>query len=145
MLDLRTCVVWIVAVMVVVTVAGCGSGDSSTLTSSTGTSSSFCEAFRALSASGGGSSLNLTSKAAWDQRLAVTRELVDLAPPAQQANATIYLQLVTARVQLASLYNYVSVPQLPADVRNQFIVAHQSQQGQSNIFIAYAKTTCNIE
>ena len=131
--------------LLVVTVAGCGDGDSSNLASLTGTSSSFCEVFRELSASGGGSGLNLASKAAWDQRLAVTKQLVDLAPPAQQANAKVYLQLVTDRVQLASLYNYVSVPQLPADVRNQFIAAHQSQQDQSNIFIAYAKTTCNVE
>ena len=70
--------------------------------------------------------------------------LVALAPPAQQANAQVYLQLVADRVKLASQYNYVSVQQLPEDVRNKFIADHQSQQAQSNIFIDYATTTCNM-
>jgi len=140
-LNIHRGVVGVVAMLLVGCTSGYGDGDSFSPTSPTGASSSFCEAFKELSGSG----LNLASKAAWDQRLAVTKQLVDLAPPAQQANAKVYLQLVTDRVQLASLYNYVSVPQLPADVRNQFIAAHQSQQDQSNIFIAYAKTTCNVE
>jgi hypothetical protein len=117
----------------------CGDG-ASTPTRPTGASSPFCQAFEEASQS----DLSLTSKAAWGQRLTITTRLVDLAPPAQQANAKVYLQLVTDRVQLASLYNYVSVPQLPTIVRDQFIAAHQSQQDQSNIFIAYAKATCNI-
>jgi len=142
MLNIHRSVVGVVTILLMVgTVPSCSGGNSLNPTSPTGASSNFCEVFKQLS----GSSLNLTSKAAWDQRLAVTKKLVDLAPPAQQANAKVYLQLVTDRVQLASLYNYVSVPQLPADVRNQFIATHQSQQGQSNIFIAYAKTTCNVE
>jgi hypothetical protein len=29
-------------------------------------------------------------------------------------------------------------------VRNKFIADHQSQQAQSNIFIDYATTTCNM-
>jgi hypothetical protein len=97
----------VVAVLLMVgTVPGCGGGDSSNPTSPTGASSSVCEVFKEASES----SLSLTSKAAWDKRLAVTTKLVGLAPPAQQANAKVYLQLVTDRLQLASLYNHVSVP-----------------------------------
>ena len=110
-----------------------------TTTVTTSPTSSFCQALTDAS----GSDLTLTSKAAWDQRLAVTATLVALAPPAQQANAQVYLQLVADRVKLASQYNYVSVQQLPADVRAKFIADHQSQQAQSNIFINYATTTCS--
>ena len=72
-------------------------------TATTGPASSFCQALKEAS----GSDLTLTSKASWDQRLALTATLVALAPPAQQANAQVYLQLVADRVQLASQYNYV--------------------------------------
>lgn len=117
-----------------------GPTNPTTTTATTGPASSFCQAFRAASES----DLTLTSKAAWDQRLALTAALVALAPPEQQANAQVYLQLVAARVQLVSQYNYVSVQQLPVDVRNRFIADHQSQQAQSNVFIDYAATTCNM-
>ena len=140
-MKLRRVVVGLMAVLLVVGAAmACGADAATSPTSPTGVSSSFCEAFRQASES----DLNLTSKAAWDQRLAVTTTLVNLAPAEQQANARVYLQLVTDRYQLVSQYNYVSVQQLPADVRNQFIATHQSQQDQSNIFIAYAKAACNI-
>ena len=119
---------------------GCASSSPTGPTTTTATASSFCQALKEAS----GSDLTLTSKAAWDQRLALTAALVALAPPAQQANAQVYLQLVADRVQLASQYNYVSVQQLPEDVRNKFIADHQSQQAQSNIFIDYATTTCNM-
>ncbi len=128
----------------VVVTGGCASSSptsptiTSTTTSTAGPGSSFCQALKDAS----GSDLALTSKAAWDQRLALTAALVALAPPAQQANAQVYLQLVADRVQLASHYNYVSVQQLPADVRDRFIADHQSQPAQANIFIDYATTTC---
>ncbi len=128
----------------VVVTGGCASSSptsptiTSTTTSTAGPGSSFCQALKDAS----GSDLALTSKAAWDQRLALTAALVALAPPAQQANAQVYLQLVADRVQLASQYNYVSVQQLPADVRDRFITDHQNQQAQANIFIDYATTTC---
>ena len=134
--------VLLVAGMVVT--GGCASSSptspttTTTTTSTVAPGSSFCQALTAAS----GSDLALTSKAAWDQRLALTAALVALAPPAQQANAQIYLQLVADRVQLASQYNYVSVQQLPVDVRDRFIADHQTQQAQSNIFISYATTTC---
>ena len=124
-----------------VATGGCASSSPTsptTTTATTGSTSSFCQALKDAS----GSDLTLTSTAAWDQRLALTAALVALAPPAQQANAQVYLQLVADRVQLASQYNYVSVQQLPADVRDRFIADHQSQQAQSNIFIGYATTTC---
>ena len=111
-----------------------------TTTATTGPASSFCQALKEAS----GADLTLTSKAAWDLRLALTAALVALVPPAQQANAQIYLQLVADRVKLASQDNYASVQQLPADVRNTFIADHQSQQTHSNIFIDYATTTCNM-
>lgn len=139
----RLVAVLLVAGMVVS--GGCASSsptaptNPTTTAATTGPASSFCQAFRAASES----DLTLTSKAAWDQRLALTAALVALAPPEQQANAQVYLQLVAARVQLVSQYNYVSVQQLPVDVRNKFIADHQSQQAQSNIFIDYATTTCN--
>ncbi len=138
----------LVAVLLVagiVVSGGCASSSPTAPTSptttaaTTGLASSFCQAFRAASES----DLTLTSKAAWDQRLAITAALVALAPPEQQANAQVYMKLVEARVQLVSQYNYVSVQQLPVDVRNKFIADHQSQQAQSNIFIDYATTTCN--
>jgi hypothetical protein len=122
---------------------GCASSSPTgptTTTATTEPASSFCQALKQAS----GADLNLTSKAAWDLRLALTAALVALAPPAQQANAQVYLQLVADRVKLASQYNYVSVQQLPEDVRNRFIADHQSQQAQSNIFIDYATTTCNM-
>ena len=110
---------------------GCASSSPTgptTTTATTGPASSFCQALREAS----GSDLTLTSQAAWDQRLALTAALVALAPPAQQANAQVYLQLVADRVQLASQYNYVSVQQLPADVRDRFIADHQSQQAHTS-------------
>lgn len=122
---------------------GCASSSPTgptTTTATTDPASSFCQALKQAS----GADLALTSKAAWDLRLALTAALVALAPPAQQANAQVYLQLVADRVKLASQYNYVSVQQLPEDVRNKFIADHQSQQAQSNIFIDYATTTCNM-
>ena len=122
---------------------GCASSSPTgptTTTATTDPASSFCQALKEAS----GSDLTLTSKAAWDQRLALTAALVALAPPAQQAHAQVYLQLIADRVKLASQYNYVSVQQLPEDVRNTFIADHQSQQAQSNIFIDYATTTCNV-
>ena len=141
MMNVQRAVVGLMAALLVaVGTMACGGDAASSPTSPTGASSSFCAAFIAASES----DLNLTSKAAWDLRLAVTTTLVNAAPPEQQANAKVYLQLVTDRYQLVSQYNYVSVQQLPADVRNQFIATHQSQQDQSNIFIAYAKTACGI-
>jgi len=134
--------VLLVAGMVVT--GGCASSSptspttTTTTTATVGPASSFCQALKDAS----GSDLALTSKAAWDQRLALTAALVALAPPAQQANAQVYLQLVADRVQLASQYNYVSVQQLPVDVRDRFIADHQSQQAQANIFIGYATATC---
>ena len=115
-----------------------GPTNPTTTTATTGPASGFCQALKEAS----GSDLTLTSKEAWDQRLALTATLVALAPPAQQANAQVYLRLVADRVQLASQYNYVSVQQLPADVRDRFIADHQSQQAQANIFIGYATATC---
>lgn len=132
--------VGLMAVLLLVGTMACGGDAASSPTSPTVASSSFCDAFKDASQS----DLTLTSKAAWDQRLVITTTLVNLAPPEQQANARVYLQLVTERYQLVAQYNYVSVQQLPADVRNQFIATHQSQQDQSNIFIAYAQSTCNI-
>ena len=132
--------------MAVLLVAGmivsgaCASSSPTGPTATTGQASSLCQALKEAS----GSDVTLTSKAAWDQRLALTAALVALAPLAQQANAQVYLQLVADRVQLASHYNYVSVQQLPEGVRNKFIADHQNQQAQSNIFIDYATTTCNM-
>ena len=79
--------VLLVAGMIVL--GGCASssptGPTAT-TATTGQASSFCQALKEAS----GSDLTLTSKAAWDQRLALTAALVALAPLAQQANAQVY-------------------------------------------------------
>ncbi|MEQ1897391.1 MAG: hypothetical protein ABL971_08400 [Vicinamibacterales bacterium] len=133
----------LLAAGIIIASGGCGASSPTgptTTTAAVGPTSAFCQALKEAS----GSDQTLTSKAAWDQRLALTATLVALAPPAQQANAQVYLQLVADRVHLASQYNYVSVQQWPADARNTFIADHQSQQAQSNIFIDYATTTCNM-
>jgi hypothetical protein len=101
----------------------------------------FCDALREAN----GQSLALSTKEAWDQRLAVTKKFTENAPSEQKANAAVYFKLVEDRVALVSQYNYVSVQQLPSDARNKFIEDHQSQQAQANELISYAKLTCNIK
>ena len=98
----------------------------------------FCAAFKEA----GAADLDLSSKEAWEKRLANTAKLVTAAPTEQQENAQVYLKLVKDRLQLVAQYNYVAVPQLPSAARNQFIAEHQPQQAQANLLINYANKFC---
>jgi hypothetical protein len=93
---------------------------------------------------GGGGPAQPTTKEGWDRRIAMTAEIVDVAPPDLVDNAKIYLQLVKDRAQLAAENNYVTVENLPADVRAAFIRDHVDEQQQANELIHYATSNCNI-
>lgn len=54
----------------------------------------------------------------------------------------MYLDLVLAREQLVSEYGYMTVQELPADVRTSFISDHGAEQQISNELIELSTSTC---
>jgi hypothetical protein len=100
----------------------------------------YCALFSDIQASTSDSALD--SEAGWQQRVAWTEEMARLAPEEYQDQAQVYLTLVLAREQLVSEYGYVSVQELPADVRSAFISDHSAEQEISNELIAFSTSTC---
>lgn len=103
-------------------------------------SHSFCSEFEAVS----GLNLDLSTKAAWEARLAAAERVTRNAPSEVRAEAQVYLRLVRDRVALVAQYDYVAVRELPPDVRTEFIAAHQGAKEQADTFLSYAKETCDI-
>jgi hypothetical protein len=85
-----------------------------------------------------------TTKAGWDERIKRTAKIVKTAPKAYKDEARTYLQLVKDRAKLAADNGYVTVAELPADVRSAFIADHIDEQQQANKLIAFAKTECKL-
>jgi hypothetical protein len=85
-----------------------------------------------------------TTKAGWDDRIKRTAKIVKTAPADYKDEARTYLRLVKDRAKLAADNGYVSVADLPADVRSAFIADHIDEQQQANKLIAFAKTECNL-
>lgn len=85
-----------------------------------------------------------TTKQGWDLRIATTAKIVDTAPADYKDEAGTYLQLVKDRAQLAADNGYVSIDDLPVDVRQAFIREHGAAQQIANRLIAFAKEQCNL-
>ena len=100
----------------------------------------YCALFSDIQASTSDSAL--ASEAGWQQRVAWTEEMARLAPEEYQDQAQVYLALVVAREELVSEYGYVSVQELPADVRTAFISDHSADQQISNELIEFSTSTC---
>jgi len=88
--------------------------------------------------------LNLSSQQAWEARLAATERVTRNAPSEVAVEAKVYLQMVRDRVALVAGYGYVSVPELPPKVRNEFIATQQDSKAQADTFIQFAKETCGL-
>jgi hypothetical protein len=106
----------------------------------TGGLDEYCALFSDIQASTSDSALD--SEAGWQQRVAWTEEMARLAPEEYLDQAQVYLALVVAREQLVSEYGYVSVQELPADVRSAFISDHSAEQQISNELIDFSTSTC---
>lgn len=100
----------------------------------------FCAEFKSVS----NLDLNLSSQQAWEARLAATERVTRNAPSEVAVEAKVYLQMVKDRVALVADYGYVSVPELPPKVRNEFIAAQQDSKTQADTFIQFAKETCGL-
>jgi hypothetical protein len=100
----------------------------------------YCALFGDIQASTAESSLD--SEAGWQERVAWTEEMARLAPEGYEDRAQVYLALVLAREALVSEYGYVSVQELPADVRGAFISDHAAEQQISNELIEFSTSTC---
>ena len=84
-----------------------------------------------------------TSKEGWDSKIAWTKQLADAAPADQQEAAQAYPGVVERRAELLAQYDYVTVQELPGDVRDKFISDNKADQAQANEFISYTKDTCS--
>jgi hypothetical protein len=115
-------------------------GVASVVASSTAAAGDFCSEFEKVS----GLNLDLSTKEAWEARLAATELVTRIAPNEVRAEAEVYLQMVEDRVALVAAYDYVAVTELPADVRSEFIAAQQGVKAQADAFISFAKETCRI-
>lgn len=85
-----------------------------------------------------------TSKKAWDERIALTAKIIDVAPPDLVDNAKVYLGLVRARAQLAADHEYALVSELPPADRDAFIAEHRDEQLQANEVIAFVRDNCTL-
>lgn len=113
---------------------------STTATDTSAGLDAYCALFSDIQASTSDTALD--SEAAWQQRVAWTEEMARLAPAEYQDQAQVYLALVLAREELVSEHGYVSVQELPADVRSAFISDHTADQQISNELIAFSTSTC---
>jgi hypothetical protein len=75
----------------------------------------------------------------WQQKIATTAQVVDVAPSTYRAAAETYLQLVKDRAGLAAAHDYGPIP---ADALQQFMATHRDQQTQANVLLAYVKQSC---
>tara|TARA_B110000116_G_C16755561_1_gene545620 strand:- start:846 stop:1052 length:207 start_codon:yes stop_codon:yes gene_type:complete len=53
-----------------------------------------------------------------------------------------YLDIVLARIKLLSDYEYISVMNLPLEVRRSFIYKHFANQQEANKLISFLKNDC---
>lgn len=85
---------------------------------------------------------NLTTKAGWDKRVALTEALVNSVPSEWKEVGQKYLVIVRARAELLASYDYISITELPADVRSAFISKHYAAQQEANTLIDFIKNEC---
>jgi hypothetical protein len=128
------------------TTASRGAASTTTSTTAADDSTALCGIFQRLADGGAGPNAQneaLTAEG-WAQRIATTEEMVDAAPAAWKDEAETYVQMVKDRAQLAADNGYVSVADLPADVRTAFISSHASMQAEVNTLIAYMGQECQV-
>ena len=85
---------------------------------------------------------NLTTEAGWIERVAITEELVASLPSEWKEIGEKYLVIVRARAELLASYDYISITELPADVRSAFISKHFDAQQEANTLIDFIKSEC---
>ena len=109
-----------------------------------GDTAALCAIFRRLAASGAGRGAQFeeSTPAGWEQRIATTGEIVEVAPAEWHDEAETYLQMVKDRAQLAAEHGDVGVDDLPVDVRTAFIASHRAMQAEVNELIAYMGREC---
>ena len=115
-----------------------------TTTAAADDSTALCGVFRELAAGGAGpdAQTEATTAEGWTRRIATVQEMVDVAPAEWEDEARTYLQMTEDREQLAADNGYVSVDDLPADVRSAFISSHAAMQAEVNRLIAYMGQEC---
>ena len=115
-----------------------------TTTAAADDSTALCGLFQQLAAGGAGPNGqdDATTAEGWSRRIATVDEMVDVAPVEWKDEARTYLQMVKDREQLAADNGYVSVDELPADVRSAFISSHASMQAEVNRLIAFMGQEC---
>ncbi|MBT3248325.1 MAG: EF-hand domain-containing protein [Actinobacteria bacterium] len=105
----------------------------------------FCEVFAGIQTSTAESGGELSSAADWETRIGWTAQLVAAAPEELEDEAVIYLQLVKDRADLVAPYDYVSVQELPQEVKSSFIAENFENQQASNKLINYAHSSCTLD
>lgn len=85
---------------------------------------------------------NLTTEAGWNKRVSITEELVASLPSEWKEIGEKYLTIVRARAALLASYDYISITDLPADVRSAFISKHYDAQQEANTLIDFIKNEC---
>ncbi|MEI7887365.1 MAG: hypothetical protein WCJ04_08240 [Actinomycetes bacterium] len=113
-------------------------------TAGTGSEAKLCEVWDSIESGSVGTDMDQpTSKEGWDSKISWTKQLADAAPADQQEAAQAYLGVVERRAELLAQYDYVTVQELPGDVRDKFISDNKADQAQANDFISYTKDTCS--
>ena len=126
---------------ILVVLAGCSGANAAPASITDLDNRPHCDVWRGIEAWGADSS-SLSTKEGWDTRVSLTEQLVTAAPPQFASNAAVYLQIVYDRVDLLSAYDYVTVQQLPPDVRQSFIQAHFADQQIANEFTNFLSSEC---
>ena len=120
-------------------------GDPASDTADTSNVDEFCAVFSDLGEQRGedGGNESPDSAAGWDERIAVVTRIAEVAPDEIQADADAYVVMTEDRAELAVENGFVSVDELPADAKAEFIASHTDLQQQVNALIDYAKDTCD--
>ena len=105
----------------------------------------FCATFADLGEQRGqdGGNESPDSATGWDERIAVVTQIAEVAPDEIQVEADAYVVMTEDRAEFAAENGFVSVEELPADAKADFIAAHTDLQQQVNTLIDYAKDTCD--
>ena len=109
-----------------------------------GSDAKLCEVWDSIESGSVGTDMDQpTSQEGWDSKISWTKQLADAAPADQQEAAQAYLGVVERRAELLAQYDYVTVQELPGDVRDKFISENKADQAQANCFIRSTKDTCS--
>lgn len=121
------------------------SSTTTTAATAAGDSTELCRIFGEIGANRGGRGTQFDramTAEGWERRIETTAEIVAAAPAEWRDEAEVYLDLVKDRAELARENGYVSVNELPADVRDAFIAEHREEQAEANELIAYMGREC---